>query len=320
MSIVAGGSVTPPVTPPVVPPVIVPPSNGKRFKYTFHAPITLSGQSNQTISGDSITQSGGIFLNGCSNIHITKCYIINGGATDIHLSNCSNITIDSNFVGSAQRLIYAETCPNGGIVVINNQGYNPLGPVSASGAGQFCQFDNVYTVSVQSSISNNSIQTVVGNTGGEDKINLYKSNGTQALPILVNGNKILNGSSSKTGGGILGGDSGGGWQLITNNILVNPGQYGISIAGGNNITLDGNEVYSAKFPYSNVGCYQWGQGSTIKSPTISNNRVNYTNSSGQSNGWWLGTGETPPAGLSTNNWNDPTITAGILPSDLMSWK
>src|SRR3569623_453640 len=67
-----------------------------KFTYKASAPISLSGQSNITISGDSINggSSVGIRLSNCTNVHITKCRIQNTTNDGIQLSNCTNVIID----------------------------------------------------------------------------------------------------------------------------------------------------------------------------------------------------------------------------------
>ena len=40
---------------------------------------------------------------------------------------------------------------------------------------------------------------------------------------------------------------------VRNNILINPGKYGIAIVSGRNITVTRNRVFSRKFNGSNVG-------------------------------------------------------------------
>lgn len=55
-----------------------------------------------------------------------------------------------------------------------------------------------------------------------DAINLYKSNGIAGDPIQVIGNRIRGGGPSTSGGGIMTGDQGGSYILVSI-ILVNPG-------------------------------------------------------------------------------------------------
>ena len=59
-------------------------------------------------------------------------------------------------------------------------------------------------------------------------------------------------------GAVLG-DGGGGHVIVEGNALVNPGQVGIGVASGTDITVTGNSVYSEALPWSNVGIYVWNQ-------------------------------------------------------------
>ena len=113
------------------------------------------------------------------------------------------------------------------------------------------------------------------------------------------------------------GDNGGSYQYAADNILVNPGQYGVSIAGGSYNSIINNKVYAYKQSFTNVGVYVWGQaGSNVSHATVQDNAVNFTNSSGQKNGDWLGSGESTPSGWNNNTWNS-SISTSILPSKLL---
>jgi hypothetical protein len=87
------------------------------------------------------------------------------------------------------------------------------------------------------------------------------------------------------------GDGGGGHVVVEGNALVNPGQVGIGVASGTNITVSGNSVYSDALPWSNVGIYVWNQyGSACDTIQITNNQVNWTAASGSANPWYNGGG------------------------------
>ncbi len=132
----------------------------------------------------------------------------------------------------------------------------------------------------------------------EDIINFFKCVGSEKNPIVVSVNYISNlGASSKTGGGImLGNGAPSSWQFAFDNVLVNPGQYGIAISGGSHFKIAGNQVYSQKTLISNVGMYVWSQnprGETGTPPVISDveiqyNKVNWTSKTGTKNSWWQG--------------------------------
>lgn len=300
---------------PVVP--VVPTNPGGKTS----APISLSGQSNQTISGLSII--GGtapcISLTNCNGIHITMCKLYNSTNVGILLTNCSNITIDYNFITKVSTGVYAVTCTNN-IIVDNNQMLNMQGPLPR---GQHVQLNTCSGTGI--AITNNKLQNVLGSSIPEDAISLYMSKGTAASPIKVAGNQILGGGPSKSGGGICVGDSSGDFQYVANNILVDPGQYGIGITGGNGHTVINNQVYAKQQSFTNVGIDIYSQKGDapaivlVTNATVSNNQVNFTNAAGVKNPNWISAADTNPAGWSTNNWAAP-IDASIIKMPLITYQ
>ena len=117
------------------------------------------------------------------------------------------------------------------------------------------------------------------------------------------------------------GDNGGKNYIVQDNILVDPGQYGIGVPSGENIKIINNKIYAKQQSFTNVGVYVGLQseidggfacsGSTI---VIQNNQVNWTNKNGVKNGWW-NCGCCKVGVNSGNNWNAP-ISASILPATL----
>ena len=114
-----------------------------------------------------------------------------------------------------------------------------------------CVFENVYqALRVEKSrgnvkFENNEVknfENLPGNTHTIDVIGVYHSNGTPDSPIMIKGNWIRGGGPLLNSGGIILGDVGGSYQIAEDNILVDPGQYGIQIAGGHNMTLRNNKV------------------------------------------------------------------------------
>ncbi len=87
------------------------------------------------------------------------------------------------------------------------------------------------------------------NSDFEDMINLYSSSGTPTSNILIKGNYMRNGGPSSTGTAMILGDgspSAGPSQYITaeDNVIVDPGHVGISLAGGDHITIKNNKIFS----------------------------------------------------------------------------
>jgi hypothetical protein len=281
--------------------------------------INLNGASGQTISGKSI--SGGsvpcITLTNCHDIHITKNKLQSSSTIGILLTNCYNITIDYNFITNVSTGVYVANSSGGNIVVNYNQFRNMKGPYPR---GQFVQFQNVSGAGL--SISYNKAENIMGASYPEDAINLYMSKGTSTSPLKVVGNWIRGGGPSRTGGGICVGDNGGSYQYIANNILVNPGQYGIGITGGDHHSVINNQIFSSQWTFSNVGFDIYSQkGSlsympTVTSATVSGNQVNWTNSAGIKNPNWISPGDVTPTGWSTNTWYS-SITSSILPTTIL---
>lgn len=218
--------------------------------YKLSAPIKLNGVHNLTISGDSI--AGGsvpcIQLLNCSNIHITKCRLLNSSHEGIFIWNCSGITVDSCYISKVSTGIFVLDCTKGSIHINANQLLNMVGPYPK---GDFIQFSNVN--GLDNEVLNNRGENIQGQSDPEDGISMYKSNGTPNSPIVIKGNWIRGGGPSTTGSGITLGDQGGSYQLAEYNIIVNSGNIGMQVAGGDHIQMVNNSITSIAFPWSHVG-------------------------------------------------------------------
>jgi hypothetical protein len=141
-------------------------------------------------------------------------------------------------------------------------------------------------------VINNTFTEIVGGSNVSDIVNIYKSNGTRATPIRVSNNTISGGGPNSSGSGIMAGDNMGSWQIIDGNRLTDPGQVGIGVAGGSDITVSNNIINSAKHSYSNVACFVWGipqRGSTVTRVTVTGNRARWiSGKTGLPNGFWVG--------------------------------
>jgi len=284
--------------------------------YTVSKPINLTGAHDLTISGKSI--DGGavpaITLTNCYNVHITGNMLANSTDVGIYLYNCYNITIDSNDISNVASGVDVVNTTKGGILVIWNEFRNMRGPFPR---GQFIQFNTVS--GPNNLIDNNRGENIFGSSYPEDAINIYKSRGTAASPIKVTNNWIRGGGPSASGGGIMLGDNGGSYQVASGNILVDPGQYGMAIAGGSHISITRNSIYARMQSFTNIGIYIWAQtGSKCTYATISGNKVNFTNAQNEQNDAWIGTGESTPSGWATNTW-DANIDASLLPAAVVSF-
>lgn len=160
----------------------------------------------------------------------------------------------------------------------------------------------------------------------EDMINLYSSSGTPASNIAIRGNYMRNGGPSSTGTAMILGDgssSVGPSQHITveDNVVVDSGHVGISLAGGNHITIRNNKVYSNRNVPSDrkntVGfvMHHFGYSNRCYANTVTGNRVYQKNqllSSGVNHVW-----DTKDCGVnqSGNVWGDQTLGYGIWDLD-----
>lgn len=280
--------------------------------YTTSAPITWSGINNQTISGLAIKNTSGhcISLTNCSNITIQKCKLGPSLREGVNLYNCTNITIVNCAIDSVETGLYAAKSST--IKFTDNDVRNVQGPYPK---GQMAQFDNVSGGG--NSISYNACENITGQSNPEDVISLYMSGGLATDRLQVIGNWIRGGGPSNSGGGIMTGDNGGSYILIKDNILVNPGQYGIAIASGTHISIKDNKVYSAKLPFSNVGIYAFNQYPTeCSSDTVMNNTVNWTYKDGQLNNLYNNGSCGVVTGWATNAY-DKDLNASVLPAKII---
>jgi len=284
--------------------------------YIASLPINLRGMQGIVISGKSIRggASPAITLTDCRDIHITKNRLYNSTDVGICLYNCKNVTIDYNFFMSVSTGVYVERS-HGGIVVNYNQFLNMQGPMPR---GQFVQFNNVR--GANNSISYNKGENIQGESHPEDAISLFKSSGSPQSPILIKGNWIRGGGPSPSGGGIMLGDNGGSYLTASDNILVDPGQYGIAIAGGDHNVVINNIVYARSQQFTNVGIYVWGQaGQSVTHCTVTGNKIRYSNRKNNESSCWLAPGTATPAGWGRNT-SGAAIGASVLPPVIITYR
>jgi len=293
------------------------PFTTSKVKYKISGPISLNGISNMTISCDSIncnnTNVIGIKLTNCHGIHITYCKIYNSRANGIYLYNCSNITIDTCYITKVSTGVNVSTSSR--VIIEHNQMKNMMGPYPS---GQFVQFNKVSGAS--NKVTNNVFENTMGSSDPEDAISMFMTNGTAASPVMISGNWIRGGGPSATGGGINLGDDGGSYQIAENNILVNPGQYGIAVSGGTNMEILNNKIYAVRSTFANVGISVWNQYTNISASsgiTVSGNNVNWTNSGGISNPAWNNGNCGTVTGWSSNTWR-ANITSSILAATIIT--
>lgn len=283
--------------------------------YTTSPIINLEGKHDITISGKFIT--GGneplITLKNCYNIKITGNKLSNSSKVGIYLYQCKNVTIEENFITNVSSGVYAEQTSEGGIVVNNNQFLNMKGPFPR---GQFVQFNNVK--GPNSSISYNRGENILGQSYAEDAISLYQSAGTPSSPVKILGNWIRGGGPSESGGGIMLGDNGGSYLTASDNIVVNPGQHGMAIAGGDHITITNNQIFGTQQPFTNVGLYVNDiNGYKTSNCVVTGNKVRFYNKTNYQNNAWLSPNSVKPTGWDSNLWG-AAIDASILPQVIIT--
>ena len=284
---------------------------------TTSAIINLNSVSNKSIRNLDISggSSACITLTNCSYDTITYCKLHNSTGVGIYLYNCSHIYIRYNYFTVVASGVYADHCGNN-IQITTNQFLNMQGPFPR---GQFVQFNNV--IGAGSYIISNKCENISGQSNAEDGISIYQSNGTSASPIEIIGNWIRGGGPSSSGGGIMLGDQGGSYATASNNILVNPGEYGMAITGGYDEVLSDNIVFGASQSFTNVGIYVDNIGGYITSDCyVVSNKVNFFNSNGYSNPAWLDGSTAKPNGWDGNFWADAAINANALPATIITFK
>ncbi len=260
----------------VPPPGFTPPPDRTRV-----GPITVSGESNVVIENVHVVNPGGtcITVTNASSVVIRNATIGPCGGEAVYLSDVDGASVSGNYI----------TDTDNGVLVHRSNSVAVDGNAFVNAGRNFVQFDKVNGSG--SSISGNRGQNELGRSNAEDFISLYQSNGTSSSPIRIIGNHLRDGGPSGSGSGIMLGDAGGSYQYVADNVLVNPGQVGIGVASGTNITVIDNRVYSDGQPWSNVGIYVWNQyGSACGNVEVAGNQVNWTAAGGYSNPWWSGGG------------------------------
>ncbi|HEX7099649.1 MAG TPA: right-handed parallel beta-helix repeat-containing protein [Acidimicrobiia bacterium] len=265
---------------------------------TTTAPAAVTTTTTTTTTAPTTTTAGVLVPSGPititqNNTVIDGRHFTGTGGDCVRIQGASNVTIRNSRFTNCVKAIYAVNASN--VVVENN-----LCEADRPDRGRNCvQFDKVNGGRIA---HNRSVAT--GDTLAEDHISLFQSNGTSTNPIIVEGNVIEGGGPSRSGSGIMTGDVGGSWQVVRNNILRNPGQVGIGVAGGTNITVDDNTVISERLPWSNVAIYVWRYTGSqpCSGHRITNNRVSWFNSSGVRNSFWNG-GNCGTVVLSGNDFN-----------------
>jgi hypothetical protein len=293
-------------------------------------PLVIDGKQNVTIGGLRITNptgpcivirnksqniriensdlgpcAGGVIIDFSTSIAVDNVYIHDAGSNGngVEITFSRDVRITRNKVNTVRTGIYVLSSEL--IKIDHNSFLNVMGPIPR---GQIVQFDKVNGAGNR--ITCNEGENVLGSSYAEEAINVYNSNGDPVDPILIAGNKIKGGGPSRSGGGIMLGDAGGSFQTVKDNILVNPGQQGVSVASGHDISLINNQIYSKAQPFSNVGLTVWNQyPGACYGITVQGNSVNFRNSAGQLNPTYTTGNCGIVSGWDSNSWNAPLSEA-----------
>lgn len=300
-------------------------AQGARYSREYKTSLEIKhvNKNNFVIEGFDFSGIEGdvIGLYDCENVIIRNNRFRLSNKRGIYLYNCKNVIIIDNTFENVHTALTASTSQ--GVKFEYNDVFNIGGSLSESSDnnnGFAVQFIGV--TGSDNSVSYNVVENVFGESSPEDIINIYQSHGIKQSPIVIKSNWLRGGGPSLSGGGILLGDLGGSYQIAEDNILVDPGQYGIGIGGGNNMTLRNNKVYAKPQYFTNVAISicNWSekQSGPSHSITVENNTVNYTNREGISGkSWWIYENMEPVTGIETNKY-DPKLDESILPDIIIN--
>lgn len=257
-ALAAHGHDTPPPPPPDPEPEPEPEPGTVPFgSRPTHAAISLTGQSDVVISGHTFRKLGANII-------------------AVRLADCKRITIRDCDFDEVAECVYAVGCED--IVVEDCRYRNIIGPHQRDGSNRanFVQLNGV----TRARISRNKGKG--GDT--EDIVSVYKSSGVIVEDCHFEGTNW----TSPSGSGIALGDDGGNGNIARRNILVNPGQVGVFIAGGVNCRIEDNIVIGQQRSKSNVGMYVWNQypSKACSGHTVNGNRVSWRREDGQPNPYW----------------------------------
>ena len=245
--------------------------------------LIIYGEIDKVIENISIENcpDAGIRISNSRGITVRNVSINGTTGSGIFVERSEDITIEENTISNNVTGVY--TVFSTGVTVQCNSITNPRGPVPH---GQFVQFDKAIG---RNTIACNWGRNEAGAGLPEDAINLYQSVGAADGPIVVRNNFLVGGGPSESGGGIMLGDGGGAYQDAFGNLLIDPGQYGIGVASGENMSVTNNTVIAKSQPFTNVGIYVWNQYATACAGVeVSGNRVSWVNRDGVSNPYWDG--------------------------------
>lgn len=200
----------------------------------------------------------------------------------LHVESFSQLIVENNYLEGTMGIYVHRWMGGGTVKILFNRALNVIG-LWSDGAGswlrgdsqfsyaQFVQFNSVHDIP-DAEVAWNEVVNLPWQSRTEDVISMFDSSGTPDSPISVHDNFIRGSypadpaNHSFSGGGILLGDGGGGYQEAFHNQVVSVANYGIAIAGGRHIRIARNRVVSAglledgtRIASANVGIYIWNQ-------------------------------------------------------------
>lgn len=287
--------------------------------WSADAPINLSNCSDLVISGKHFTSGSdgaAIKLTNCENVVIEdNSFELNSAVIGVQLQDSKNITIRYNTFRNFRSGVYAVST-DGGINIYCNEFYDIAGEKPR---GQVVQFNK--GSGGGNRVNHNILDHTFGIGYPEDLVNMYGTSGTESDPIQIIGNHFRGGGPSKSGGGIMVGDNGGKNIRVEDNILVDPGQYGIGSPAGENIKIRNNTVYAKQQSFTNVGIYvglksEIDEGFICDGPSIevTGNTVNWKRKDGVQNDYYNYNG--CPGVVKNNNLFRASIDESVLPENL----
>jgi hypothetical protein len=173
------------------------------------------------------------------------------------------------FENNAAGVIMQAASLNDNMIFRGNYCKNP----QKNTAGSTSNFIGIYYSTRMTGIKiyDNVMNGAVADCWVEDWIRLFQSGGSEGDHILIYGNKVKGSGASNSGGGFLLGDKSEthpptNYITASNNRLVDPGQYGLAIAGGHDNIIINNDIFSS-YDYAleasganpGTGIYVWRQ-------------------------------------------------------------
>jgi len=250
--------------------------------------LVLDNVHGKVIKGGTYSSALGdcIQVKNSSNVVIQDATFNGCWLNGVNISNSVNISVIRNLFNNTGGATYAIASAN--IRILDNKSKDTMRRSGSARGQSITQFNNV--VGENNAISGNySFDNPLVSTR-EDAINIFSSKFATSSALVIENNIIRGSGTSASACGIVVNDFGGSDVIIKDNKLYNPGQCGIGIAGGERGTITGNTVYSAKFPYSNIGIVIWkaakADSNLCKDNTLGINTIDWTHKSGYKNSHW----------------------------------